>query len=659
MNTASIIQDHWTGRLRAGVMWLGVVPCLLSLLTGAVEGQSGGIFNNEQQPGAAPESPAPTQAEKSSVPDSLTGSRLLGSDLPFFNPSSEMFTWDGRNWNIADNRLFSARFEKFLNAPEETSDADREYQQTISEILQILAPTLQTQGVYSPEALNAAFRLLPRASNYQSDANLCDALAAAVMNVWLAKRDQRRIELAQKDLEAERRQQMLNMETIAGAANLRGQPARPNSANGASAAATDAEAEKQFKLAPFETRLVEIQALLVANRAKRELSELQTKLEFQTLMVQFFLQRRFQHVLIAARFYQRLFADGSSALQLQGEAGAFFSKSTGMPPTVAVLESMAMEAVRDVRENVDAYIFLVDNREVQSATKRLGEAFIIGEFLPEMRTLPRERKRVALLFTQKTGGLLSAVEVKDYTEAEKLVAEITTMATDFDAARPRAAIETARTLSELQLAKAKAAAMSGDRTATEAALRTATEIWPRNPALAEVSGLIFNQADVQQQALADFDRLLSQRDYRQIYTDRVRFIAASALDRERGERLREVLEKMQAIEAAIIRADEIAKTGNAPGAWESVERAHKDFPDDIRLSSVRANLTTEAAEFVKYLRRAEALERDGQDGSSLAWYLQARKAYPSSEFAREGIQRIIGRILPESDKSAESQDETP
>ena len=40
---------------------------------------------------------------------------------------------------------------------------------------------------------------------------------------------------------------------------------------------------------PYVTRLGEIKALTTANKAKRELSELQTKIEFQALIVQFFL----------------------------------------------------------------------------------------------------------------------------------------------------------------------------------------------------------------------------------------------------------------------------------------------------------------------------------------------------------------------------------
>ena len=62
-----------------------------------------------------------------------------------------------------------------------------------------------------------------------------------------------------------------------------------------------------------------------------------------------------------------------------------------------------------------AYEFLLEKNELESATKRLAEAFTVGECVPEIRTLPREKKRQALEFVQKSNQLISAMEVKDYT----------------------------------------------------------------------------------------------------------------------------------------------------------------------------------------------------------------------------------------------------
>jgi hypothetical protein len=65
---------------------------------------------------------------------------FLGKDVPALDPGTEILTWDGKNWNVNNNRLFAARFEKYLNAPEATSEQDRQYGQIISEILTRLSP---------------------------------------------------------------------------------------------------------------------------------------------------------------------------------------------------------------------------------------------------------------------------------------------------------------------------------------------------------------------------------------------------------------------------------------------------------------------------------------------------------------------------------------
>jgi hypothetical protein len=96
-------------------------------------------------------------------------------------------------------------------------------------------------------------------------------------------------------------------------------------------------------------------------------------------------------------------------------------------------------------------------------------------------------------FSQKNYQRISAIEVKDYDLASRLVKELDKIAKDFDDSKPLAAIETVRTVSGMHLAKTRNAAVSGDKATLESELKKATEIWPRNPALAEVSGLIFRR----------------------------------------------------------------------------------------------------------------------------------------------------------------------
>ena len=65
---------------------------------------------------------------------------FLCRDVPVMDPGSDTSTFDGKLWNMNNNRLFRSRFEKYLNAPAETSEADLEYEKTINEILSLLSP---------------------------------------------------------------------------------------------------------------------------------------------------------------------------------------------------------------------------------------------------------------------------------------------------------------------------------------------------------------------------------------------------------------------------------------------------------------------------------------------------------------------------------------
>ena len=582
----------------------------------------------------APAAPAPAAPAPASNPAAGPSNNFLGKDVPFLDPAGEILSWDGKHWNVNNNRLFSARFEKYLNAEAETNDAHTRYRALVKTIIDKLSPYH-----LSPGSLDEAFRLLPQASSFEADAHLSDALASSVYSVWQARREDGRLVQANEALESERRAAQRSAEMNAGDTSLTALSPRASAAEQAQWAKQE-EMKRTIRMDPYLSRLAEIKALTAANKAKRELSELQTKIEFQALIVQFFLQRRFQHVLMATQFYRAIFGEGDTTLKVGKDTQKLFASTTGMPPTVSVLDSLAREAMRDAREGVEAYKFLLTKNELESATKRLGEAFVVGEFMPELRTLSRDDKRLALAFTQKSNQLLSALEVKDYTLAEKLVHGLESTAKDFDNSKAMAAIETARTVSAMHLAKAKNAAVNGDRAILEDELKSATEIWPRNPALAELSTSIFSQADVQGKALVDFDQLLTQHNYRQIYDDYVRFIAATANSPARQEQLKKVLADMKTVETALERSNEIAKRGDYNGAWETIEQASQTFPDDTKLNQARANLTTEAAEFVHTVRTAEQLEGKGQYGSSLAWYLKARKIYPPSEYAHTGIERV-------------------
>ena len=40
--------------------------------------------------------------------------QFLGNDTPFLDPGSETATWNGKAWNVTNNRLFRGRFESAI-----------------------------------------------------------------------------------------------------------------------------------------------------------------------------------------------------------------------------------------------------------------------------------------------------------------------------------------------------------------------------------------------------------------------------------------------------------------------------------------------------------------------------------------------------------------
>src|SRR6478752_7433219 len=73
--------------------------------------------------------PAPASAQPK------TNNSPFGQEVPVFDPGTEVLTFNGKNWNVTNNRIFQARFEKFLNAPEAVSTEEQQYRQIMERML--------------------------------------------------------------------------------------------------------------------------------------------------------------------------------------------------------------------------------------------------------------------------------------------------------------------------------------------------------------------------------------------------------------------------------------------------------------------------------------------------------------------------------------------
>jgi hypothetical protein len=575
-----------------------------------------------------PPAPPPQPAAASGDPASSTAGSLFDNRLPALDPSNGLLRFNGQTWDINNNAIFKARFEKFLSVPEETGEMEAAHRKILNEIIVLLDPSnLKAQ------TLTDAYRLLARAAGFPGDTRLCDTLSNAIYGVWQARRNQSQLAQANQILEEEsaRTRRNLASRAYAGSDTLTGK-----------AADAIVQAGRSESLLENSTRAK-------ANEAKSALSELQSKIQYQGLLVQFFLQRRFHHVVIGTRFYRALFSDGDAKLNLPETTQSPLNRGTGMPPTVATLESLANEAMRDVQTNVQAFHKLYDLGELRSASERLREALLVGEFMPELRTLPFDRKRRVLRFYQTAAQFQSALEARDYSAALELLNGpngLQQTASDFDATKARAIIETARNAARLHLSRARNAAISGNKTAFEEAIKEAAAIWPNNPELQEVASKSFQMGDAQAQALLELEQLLAQKNFRRIAEDAGRFLAATQnAPADKQAQLKAVLNDVKSLEAALLGAREMDRQGNPAGAWETVDTVAERFPDDLPAQQARALYTTKAAEFVRTIRNAQDHEKRAQTATALAWYLKALKLYPKSERAEEAARKLQAELI--------------
>ena len=430
----------------------------------------------------------------------------------------------------------------------------------------------------------------------------------------------------------------------------------PVPANGGKGGPAAGNAQKQGtaasigRVSGYVKEMAEIEARKKLNETAIGLSEVSGKIQFQALILQMFMQRRFEHALIACRLYPHMFKDGDSVLQLDDNSDLkkAFSAGMGVPPTVSMVDSFSSEAIRSVDEAVVAFDQLVMRQDYQSASNRLMEAFAVGEYLPRVRRLPMVQKLKVLDYVRDGNQLINALEMKDFGLAEELVTRMRQTSKDFDFSKPQAAIETARTVTDMHLINAKAAMQKGDQVAYASSMKSATEIWPTNPKLRTLSEMVGQNSDVQAQSLLDLDRLLSQRAFRQIFDQQGRYFAAAINDPARQEQIRKVVSDVTEVTMVVKVAEEQSRSGNSFGAWEAVEKVYARFPEDPEVTKIRSDLSVKASEYVSAIEKAKQHEQRKQSGSALAWYLKARHMYPPSSFASTGIERVITAVKAES-----------
>jgi hypothetical protein len=372
---------------------------------------------------------------------------------------------------------------------------------------------------------------------------------------------------------------------------------------------------------------LEARAKIKLNQLKAQKLIDQAKADFASYIKTLYSSGRYQHVILAADFYRKIFDEDNYPVDIANQVNA------------------SLEMARDVRNSVEVFKYDVSRNQIAAATQRLDEAFSASELNPAVLGLDRSLKEKAEEYLTRLDKMENLIEARDFGTLESMIAETGTVAGDFDSAKPMALVNAVKLESRLHLGKAKLAAQAGDLKTAMDEFEAAAKTWPGNPDLQSASNAFFQSEDAGNQSVAEFDRLLAEKNYRAIFDKQLVFAPALHGDRSRQAALADALEKIKHAEIASDKAAELQAAGDACGAWEAVELAAKELPDDNRLDSLRAELSAKAAEFVAAISNAQDAETRSDIGYSLSWYAVAQHYYPASAIANDGIARLSKAIL--------------
>jgi len=597
--------------------------------------------------------PANTTPQDSATnPQQQTGPSPFGQEIPMLDPSAETITVGGVTIPLGDNRVLKARFEKYLSQPPENSEDALQYRKDVDKILATISPFRQG----GPD-LEGAFKLLPSASTYPGDANLCMSLAESVYMALLSKQDVRGLERLNGSLEKEKhsiiregdwqtrheRDQTLGNRSGTGGNNG---GAGNNGNRNATQSGTGANS---LRYTETLRRIAEIEALKKANIAKTEAQTLRTKAQYQVTMVQWFMQRRYEHVLMAARFYNQIWKDGDQTLRVNknSDVSKLFSESVGVNPTVASLDSLSNEAIRETAKYVEAFNLMLSRNELHSASQRLMEAYALGEYLAPVATLELEKKRRVLDYYRDLNELYGAMQARDYVKAVKLSDALKEKAKDYPSSKVDSAIAGYTMASNMAIEEAKAHLYQNEKDKASEKFKQAVELWPTNPKRQEFADLINNLGPMVK-IRNDFDRLLAEGNYREIALRQLEIGAVIKDDPQRMEAFNQIVNNLREIETALLGAEKFSHAGQNYAAWEQLAKVREKFPDDPKLGRELELLAPKVADFTLALTKARDFEErePQQTGTALAWYLKARSIHPGSDMARDGVKRMANEIMP-------------
>lgn len=612
---------------------------VVSLLTVPVWGQAS--YAEPSRTDSASNAPAASSGGQGVDASQQNEMTLFGHSVPFMDPSNNTVHYQGLTFDLANNGLVRARFEKYLNTP--PPDHTAEYCEYRKLIDRILREARKGHG-FDGSTLVSIGKMLYQASECEADGDQSGALANAIINIVYANRSILRRQTQNREFDKQ-------IEQLARIRN------RQNNQNTNRRYTTDKKVigtpkSNEMAIASSVKKEGILEGIKTKNEVANEATLLAAKTQYQVLLLNMFMQRRFDHAVIGSRVYKHLFRDGDTRLRIKQDSdlGKMLSESLGVSPTVTVIDSMASNARKDVDSSIEAIKYLLSQNKVGEATERLAEAFALGEFMQSVVTLSMEDKQRVAEYWRCRKNLLSSVNSRDYGKAESIVRRMREIDPTFDDSLPMSYIMAQENASDLALRNAAKALEANDDQKFNEEIAKAAVIWPRNPNIQKSKSKL-EEYDKQDAVKTDFRNLIAQKNYRFIAANQKKYAVAVFNDQELYRQFETALTTVTEIDKTVEAVREVMEKDTTFGVYMAYEKLKKmmasgeDFASDRELQKMDHEVTLKVPRFHAALEDAVKREVDREFGSALASYMKAQALYPASDRAQEGIRRITDIVL--------------
>lgn len=588
---------------------------------------------------AAPAAPQQTaQAPNTGIFESSTAERFADRIFDVKTDSIDTngnLRWKGKTFSVGDSRIVRARFERYLSMPANLGDYEN-YRSILAEIEAQLAANNDNLTL---ENIKYAWSRLFDAAEYQIDGDSSLVIANLVYLSWRMRDEYENFKSAEnekeRDVKAAKFRAKEKAEFMEYASDKMKRLTSRRARNSQSSP-TVGTADLGYRLQDLQRQVAE----LATAKAMKEAVATKAVWQFQSQILAFILERKFQQAQISAMFYRHIYRGNAQELQVGREQIKDLVQVSNFTPTADALEMIAIDARKDIADGMAAVETLYDKGDRYAALERLLETFLIGEQDVALAVFSPEKREVLRKIYKDAITIKELADSKDWGGVEEVVNEISKLAADFPSREVLSKVKTAQTASNMALLAAKQAAALGAADDVKKNIEKAALLWPLNPGIQAFNDELLGLTKGISTYVKKFDENVERGNFRDIMDEAPEYGIAFKNDSERAKKLREIVVKISQIDSLIAQAVEFERQKSPYFAWDILENASRIDSADPVLARAIARLAPEVSDYVKALNRAKDAENKKEFAAALNYYLAAQKIFPASQACRMGIERV-------------------